>query len=666
MKLTSRLLAIVFALVVVVAGAEMARAQDGLGPLQGRSEKLARETGAAVVGLGRARLNRAPTAAELNDSQAGGAGFVIDEEGRILTASTLVPASGRVEVMFKGHHRAMAKVIGRDPRTRSALLQVEDLEKINKLLGTSKLPTLKLGSSSGLKRGRVVATLGNAYNSMQIDGQAAYSLGVVSSIGRLRDADGYKGVAIETDAAVNPGSYGGPLCDLDGKVVGIVIEPVSPKRWLGVAVPIDDVKPILDDLRAGRAPAPPRLGLSISTTTEPSLQGVKVAEVEEGGPAAKAGLKAGDVLAALDGVKIVEAYDIEKELTLLSQGSPVELNIVRGGKKLSLHVTLGAAKPEAATTTVTTPVAATTENNAGARADGKPYLGITVDEKDDGVYVKTVVEDGPAAKAKLVVGVKIISIDGKAISKKSEMVEAVARKSPGDKLKIAVENSEGFHKTITVTLGTKDAPTAEAPKKSDKPGFMGIRSKTSDDEDAKGLEVDLVLEDSPAAKAGIKVGDFIIEFEGKKVDDPQAFTDLIRKHHAGDSVKLKISRDGKSKDVTVTLGERPANLDQQPNPHADPPEQPTAKKPWVGFEVEERGGKIFVTDIASGSPADHAKIKKGYAIIAVGDDEKLSLDALDKLIGSKKVGDKLSLKLENEDGFHKTVVVTLGERPKDR
>ncbi|MEZ0230012.1 MAG: PDZ domain-containing protein [Planctomycetota bacterium] len=660
MKLSSKLLAAA----LVFVSAPMAGAQDGLGPLQGRSEKLARETSAAVVGLGRTRIARTPTAADVNDSQAGGAGFVIDEEGRILTASSLVPASGRVEVIFKGHHRAMAKVIARDPRTRSALIQVEELDKINKLLGTKKLPTLKLGSSAELKRGRVVATVGNVYNSMQIDGQAAYSLGVVSSIGRLRDADGYKGVAIETDAAVNPGSYGGPLCDLDGKVVGIVIEPVSTKRWLGVAVPIDDVKPILEDLRAGRAPAPPRLGLSIATTAEPSLQGVKVAEVDADGPAAKAGIKAGDLLLSLDGARIVEAYDIEKELALLGQGSAVELALVRGGKKLSINVTLGAAKPEAATTPTSTPV--TTESGA---PDGKPYLGITVDEKDDGLFVKSVVEDGPAAKAKLAVGAKIVSIDGKAIAKKSEMIEAVAKKSPGDKLKIQIENAEGFHKTVTVTLGTKDAPkdTAETPKKSDKPGFMGVRSKTPEDEDTKGLEVELVLENSPAAKAGLKVGDIIVEFEGQKVDDPQAFTDLVRKYHAGDTVKLKVRRDGKSKDVSITLGERPGELDQQPNPHENPHEQPTAaKKSWVGFELEERGGKIVVTDIAAGSPAESAKIKKGYAIVGANDDEKITLDKLEQLIASKKIGEKLTLRLENEDGFSKTVTVTLGERPKDK
>lgn len=659
MKLTSKVL--VLALTVLSAG--VARAQDGLGPLQGRTEKLARETGGAVVGLGRARMNRAPSAAEVNDSQAGGAGFLIDEEGRILTASTLVPASGRVEVMFKGHHRFMAKVIARDPRTRAALIQLEDVDKVNKQLGTKKLPHLMLGRSSDLKRGRVVATIGNVYNSMQIDGQAAFSLGVVSAIGRLRDADGYKGNAIETDAAVNPGSYGGPLVDLDGRVVGIVIEPVSTKRWLGVAVPIDEVAPILDDLRAGRAPAPPHLGVSISSTTEPSLDGVKIAEVEANGPAAKAGIKSGDLLLTLDGAKIVEAYDIEKELGLLAQGASIELGLVRGGKKVAVSVTLGASKAAPATAS-STPVSATPTN----APDGKPYLGITVDEKEDGLYVKSVVEDGPAAKSKIAVGSKIVSLNGKAVSKKSEMIETVSKMSPGDKLKIQIENAEGFHKTVTVTLGTKDAPkdTTEEPKKTGKPGFLGVRSKTSEDEDVKGLEVELVLEDSPAAKAGLKVGDVIVEFNGKKVEDPQAFTDLIRTFHAGDSVKFKILRDGKTKELTATLAERPGNLDQPPpeGPTVDP--KPANKRAWVGFELEEKGGKVVVTAIAPGSPAESAKIKTGYTIISAGDDDKLSLDKLEQLINSKKIGDKLTLKLENEDGFQKTVTVTLAERAKDK
>src|SRR5579883_2159006 len=189
MKLCRMLLATT----LVLAGAGLVRAQEQLAPLQGRTEKLANEAGNAVVGIG----------------FGGGTGFIIDEQGHVLTASTLVGTSGRVEIIFKGHHRGQAKVIGHDPRTHTALLQLEEPETVAQRMGLKKLPYLKLGKSADLKRGRVVATVGNAYSSLQTDGQAAFSLGVVSALGRVRDADNYKGFAIETDAAVNPGSYGG-------------------------------------------------------------------------------------------------------------------------------------------------------------------------------------------------------------------------------------------------------------------------------------------------------------------------------------------------------------------------------------------------------------------------------------------------------------------------
>ncbi|MBI3725183.1 trypsin-like peptidase domain-containing protein, partial [bacterium] len=301
------------------------RADDELPPLQGKTEKLAKEAGAAVVGLGeslrdkalKGRLTRRPTLNEQLDGQCGGAGFVIDDEGYILTCTTLVEGATKVDVTFQGGHKAKAKVVSQDTRNRVALLKLDDPRAVAKMLG-GKLPVLPLGKSSELKRGRIVATVGNSFESLQTDGVPAFSLGVVSAIGRVRDPDIYKGYAIETDAAVNPGNFGGPLIDLDGKVVGIVVEAISPKRWLGVAVPIDQITVELDDLKAGKPPKAPWLGLSVITASEPSLTGVQVSDVDQSGPAASAGVRKGDRLATIDGAKIAEVFDIEHELSQLA------------------------------------------------------------------------------------------------------------------------------------------------------------------------------------------------------------------------------------------------------------------------------------------------------------------------------------------------------------
>jgi serine protease Do len=656
MRFCSKLLV----LALVLQAASFARAQEALGPLQGRTEKLANETGAATVGVGLRRAGRNPM---FGGDDTIGAGFVIDEDGRILTAASLAPASGRIEVYFKGHHRAQATVVARDPRTHTALLKLNDVSAVLKEIGAKKLPYLRLGRSADLKLGRVVATLGNPFNSIQTDGVAAFSLGVVSSIGRVRDADNYKGQAIETDAAVNPGSFGGPLVDLEGKVVGIVIEPISTKRWLGIAIPIDEVTPILDDLKAGRSPAPPHLGLAVASA-EPTLDGVKISDVESDGPASKAGIKTGDVLVSLDGVKVVEAFDIERELGLLSQGTPVELGVVREGKRLTVRVTLGASK-EAENVSRTTSRTETETDAPPKTADGKPYLGIKVEEKEDGVYIKEVTEDGPAAKSKLAVGVKVIQINDVKVVKKQDMLDVLNKLSPGDKIKLSVENSEGFHKTVTIVLGSKGdsaAPPKRETAKSDKPGFLGVGC--TKDEKKPGLAVQQVVEGSAAEKAKIEEGDSILELDGQKVDDFQVFTQIIRSKHAGETVKLKISHDGKERDVTVTLGERPTE-NEAPHPPAEE-EKPAAKRPWVGFALSEKNGKIVVDEVADGSPAATAKIKAGFAIIGADGDDKITIDKLEKLIDSRKIGDTLKLTLENEEGFSKTITVTLGERPKDK
>ncbi len=149
------------------------------------------------------------------------------------------------------------------------------------------------------------------------------------------------------------------------------------------------------------------------------------------------------------------------------------------------------------------------------------------------------------------------------------------------------------------------------------------------------------------------------------MDDFDAFTKVIRGKHAGDSVKLKISHAKKEREITLTLGERPEDLDHPPVQQPDE-EKPAAKRPWVGFALVEKNGKIVVEEVADGSPAATAKIKSGFAIVGAEGDDKITIDKLEKLIDSRKIGDTLKLTLENEDGFSKTITVKLGEKPKDK
>ncbi len=159
-----------------------------------------------------------------------------------------------------------------------------------------RIQKLALHTADGLVPGRLVATFGNPYSSIDADGAPAISLGIVSAIGPLRDADGFKGVAIETDAAVNPGSFGGPLVDREGRVVGIVIEAASSTRWIGAAVPIDAAKAALEDLKAGRRPGPGKLGVIVDAEIVKDALGVVVRSVERGSPTVQPGGSAQNAL----------------------------------------------------------------------------------------------------------------------------------------------------------------------------------------------------------------------------------------------------------------------------------------------------------------------------------------------------------------------------------
>lgn len=666
----------IVALVVAMGlGAGTALAQDAFRPYEGRTQKLASKVGSAVVALAQKRGFRPTSVAEALDAQAGGAGFIIDEQGHVLTCASLVPNTGTVELTLRGHGRATAKVIAKDPRTLVALLKLDDAARLAEALG-GKIPHLGLGSSKDLKRGRVVATLGNPYGSVATDGVPAFSIGAVSALGRIRDADRYKGFGIETDAAVNPGSFGGPLVDLEGNVVGVVVEAISTKRWLGIAVPIDEVAAILPDLKAGRTPPAPYLGIGIEGG-EPTSKGVVIASVDAQGPAGRAGLKAGDRLLTLDGAKVTEAFDVERELGLLSQGTPVELAIERAGKRVVLVATLGAGQLE--TVAVRKNKAPTVANKAPlaevpqlAPAPGKPWVGMNVEEKDGGIFVKTVVEGGPADKAKLQVGDRLVAFAGKAVKSKQDILEVLGGLEPGQKIALRIER-EGWMKNLDLVVGEKGAPAKpkddEKPetKPEKKPGksktaFLGVAVDEPDGQNP-GLHVNVVAEGSPAEKAGIKKDDFVLEIGGAKITDIESFMTAVKSRKPGDVVKVRLAREGWEKTVTVTLGERPSQLDEGHGEQAEP-------KAWIGVAAVERDGKVVIDEVADAGPAAQAKLKKGDAILEVVlENEKrvkvATLDDLEKLITSRKSGDRMMVVVER-DGWSKTVTLTLGDKPADK
>lgn len=257
-----------------------------------------------------------------------GSGVVVDATGEIITSNAVIePGAGSVGVGFCDGKTLKAAVVARYERGNLALLKVE---------GGSFTPA-PLAERDPPRPGEVVFTAGNVLDSIGIDGTPSLSRGVIARLGRASGDAGYPGWAIETDAAVNVGSYGGALVNLEGKVIGIVDSGFSVRRWLGQAIPIDVVREILPDLRKGWTP---RHTIGIRTESAAG-GGVTVIAVEEGGPGAEAGLRPGDRILEADGREVTGPREIDGLTARLPVGTPIRMRIARGEESLEIRVRIG-------------------------------------------------------------------------------------------------------------------------------------------------------------------------------------------------------------------------------------------------------------------------------------------------------------------------------------
>ena len=274
-----------------------------------------------------------------------GAGIVIDGRGHILTAAHVVAGAGSVSVAFQDGMARGAKVLGADDSSDVAVLQVSPA-------GLSLYPA-SVGSSRSLAVGDPVGVIGDP-----LGFDRSLSTGVVSALDRTIEApDGFTiAHSIQTDAALNPGNSGGPLLDARGLVIGIADQiatganqfgrsSTETSTGVGFAVPIDLAKAELTQLERGEHVNHAYLGVSTSTVTTGSRQGALVQAVQSGTPAAKAGLRAGDVIVAFNGAAISSANDLIDALAAAHAGAKVTVSVARGSERVTFAVTL-ATQPE--------------------------------------------------------------------------------------------------------------------------------------------------------------------------------------------------------------------------------------------------------------------------------------------------------------------------------
>ena len=369
-----------------------------------------------------------------------GSGFVVDKDGYILTNRHVIEGADQISVTLSNGRTYEAKLVGKDARTDVALIKIEPKEA---------LTILALGNSDQTDVAEWVMAIGNPFG-LWGDGQVggpSVTVGVVSFKGRSVGL-GVRGTAvdmIQTDASINPGNSGGPLLNTRGEVIGIntMIITNGPQQSSGVgfAVPINVAKEILPQLRTKGRVVRGWLGVQIQPVTEAlarsyhlkDAKGAIIADVTDGSPADKAGLKPDDVVIGVDGRPVTDNSDLTSYIASRPPDSTVHLKILRNGAEKDVAVTLG-----------TFPEEGPTRADGRSESEGRSHQGMTLENLSadtasqlqlprgfKGVVVTQVEPGGNAEDAGLQRGDVIVSVNGETVDEVGD-VEKQLEKAKAD------------------------------------------------------------------------------------------------------------------------------------------------------------------------------------------------------------------------------------------
>ncbi|OLN30684.1 HtrA protease/chaperone protein [Desulfovibrio sp. DV] len=385
-----------------------------------------------------------------------GSGFVISADGFIVTNNHVVEGADEVKVQFRHNEKALAaKIIGRDPETDLALLKID---------GKSNLPFLEFGDSGKMKVGEWVLAIGNPFGL-----ENTVTLGIVSAKGRIIGAGPFDNF-IQTDASINPGNSGGPLIDLDGKVVGINTAIVASGQGIGFAIPSNMAKDVIAQLRDGKKVQRGWLGVTIQDIDENTAKalglentnGALISSVIEGQPAAKGGIKTGDVITAVAGQKIENSNDLLRRVAAIRPGDSVELSVTRKGSPVTVSVTLGErdAKKLAQNAPGQGDDNADAEGDQSASALGLSVRGLSAKEakalgmdKAQGLLITEVADGSEAEQADVRPGDVILEINQRPVASPEDFKKIVGEdgKKKGVVMLLIKRQSQTVFRTVPIT-----------------------------------------------------------------------------------------------------------------------------------------------------------------------------------------------------------------------
>ena len=360
-----------------------------------------------------------------------GTGFIISEDGYIVTNHHVVGEADQVRVTMTDGNEYLAEVIGSDDKTEVALIKID----------ASGLPTVKMGDSDSLQVGEWALAIGNPFGLSH-----TVTAGIISATGR-----GEVGITdyadfIQTDAAINPGNSGGPLLNIEGEVIGLNTAIYSRNggyMGIGFAVPVNMVSHIVDQLRTDGKITRGFLGISIQNMG-PELaewfktengRGVIVANIAEDSPAAKGGLLRDDIIVELDGQVVDEVGSFRSRIATTSPGEKVKLGIVRKGERLTKDIEVGSMDSDFAQAMIS-PAGLYGMELEDLTPELADRLGFVFEE---GVVISGIENDSVAQRAGLVPGTVILEVNRQRISSVEQFKEALQQADSSEPVLLLVQ-----------------------------------------------------------------------------------------------------------------------------------------------------------------------------------------------------------------------------------